>query len=240
MIDERAWTPLGRALLDHLEGKANATPVVILEDGQRMAFPATILFRGPEEFSPAEVMALELCHGRVLDAGAGAGSHALELQERALEVTALDVCPLTVEVMRRRGVEQPCLGDVFTTALEPCDTLLMLMNGIGLVGDLEGLDRFLVRAAEILAPDGQILFDSGDLRELNDLAEDQRIARREAAGQYHGETTQVLEYDGEQGPPLGWLYVDAETLGKRARRRGWNCQVLYMEDGEYLARLRRD
>jgi len=48
--------------------------------------------------------------------------------------------------MRRRGVRDVRCGDVFAFAGERFDTLLMLMNGIGLVGTLDGLVNATIRA----------------------------------------------------------------------------------------------
>ena len=71
------------------------------------------------------------------------------------------------------------MADVFAPALRgPWDTLLLLMNGIGVVGDLAGFDRFLDGARGLLAADGQILFDSCDLRQIGDAGERRRIAER--------------------------------------------------------------
>lgn len=63
--------------------------------------PVAYLFRNFEEMNTIERKALELSKGKTLDIGAGAGSHALYLQnERDLEVTALDISPKSVEVCR--------------------------------------------------------------------------------------------------------------------------------------------
>ena len=232
------WTPLGRLLADYFEGRQDAEAEVIWEDGARSPLPATLFFRRPEEFLETELTALELCRGRVLDAGAGAGRHALVLQERGFEVCALDVCPQAVEIMRRRGVAEARVGDLFTETSGAYDTLLLLMNGIGLVGDLAGLDRFFDHAGRLLAPGGQVLLDSSDLRLTDDVRELERLVTRVRAGNYRGETRQQIEYRGCRGAPLDWLYVDAATLRSRARRHGWLSQVVFEQGGgRYLARL---
>lgn len=234
------WTPLGRLLADYQDGQGDAEGAVIWEDGARSRLLASVFFRGPAAFSGAETAAVELCRGRVLDAGAGAGRHALALQERGIAVRALDLCPQAVEVMRRRGVHDARLGDVFAEAGSGYETLLMLMNGLGLVGDLAGLGRFFGVADRLVAPGGQILLDSADLRVTDDVAELRRLVGRVQAGRYRGETRQRIEYRGQQGAPLSWLYVDSRTLRHRAGEHGWTSQVVFEDDdGTYLARLVR-
>lgn len=234
------WTPLGQLLADHHDGRADAEATVIWEDGSRMPLPGSVFFRRPEAFSSAEAAAVELCHGPVLDAGAGAGCHALALQERGIDVHALDVCPQAVEVMRRRGVREARLGDLFAETSNGYETLLMLMNGAGLVGELAGLERLFTAAGRILGDGGQILLDSADLRLTDDAEELQRLVRRVREGRYRGETRQQIEYRGRCGAPFPWLYVDGRTLRHQARRYDWTSQVVYEgDDGTYLARLTR-
>ncbi|MCX5735704.1 MAG: methyltransferase domain-containing protein [candidate division NC10 bacterium] len=223
-----SWAPHGAALRAFLAGREDAEIVVRGEDGEEERTPARVFFRGPEEFSSLEEAALDLCRGRVLDVGAGAGCHSLVLQERGLAVVAIDVAPEAVEVMRSRGVRDVRCGDVFAWAGERFDTLLILMNGIGLVGSLDGLDRFLRDTRRLLNAGGQILVDSYDPGEPDPARPDR----------YVGEMRFQLEYAGRRGAFYDFLFLDCGTLGRHAERAGWRCESIWQEDeGHYLARL---
>jgi len=234
------WKPHGAALLDYCKGETSAAVVVHGDDGETEIVPIRVFFRGPAEFSALEEAALDLCRGRVLDAGAGSGCHSLVLQEQGLSVCAIDIAPEAVEVMRRRGVREARCADLFSFEAGPFDTLLLMMNGIGVVGSLAGLDRFLAGVGRLLKPDGQILLDSYDpgWGEDPEKAPSPRVMGR--PGRYIGEMRFQLEYKGEIGPDLEWLFVDSETLADHAGRAGWSCEVLWQEEeGHYLARLTR-
>jgi 2-polyprenyl-3-methyl-5-hydroxy-6-metoxy-1,4-benzoquinol methylase len=65
------------------------------------------LFRDFEDMNDIEQKALKLSPRKVLDIGAGAGSHSLYLQnERNLDVTALDISPKSIEVCKLRGIQK--------------------------------------------------------------------------------------------------------------------------------------
>lgn len=227
-INLPSWAPHGAALRDFLAGSLDAEVIVRAEDGEEERTPARVFFRGPGEFSALDEAALDLCRGRVLDVGAGAGCHSLVLQARGLAVSALDVSPEAVEVMRRRGVRHVCCGDVFTFVGARFDTLLILMNGIGLVGTLDGLDRFLREVPRLLADGGQILLDSFDPGPPDP----------ERPQGYVGEMRFQLEYQGVRGAFYDFLFLDFETLRRRAEGAGWRCETIWQEDeGHYLARL---
>ena len=239
-IDPAPWRPHGRALLDFHNGDRSAEVVVHGDDGETEVVPIRVFFRGPAEFSALEEAALDLCRGRVLDAGAGAGCHSLVLQEQDLSVCAIDIAPEAVEVMRRRGVNDARCADIFHFQEGPIDTLLLMMNGIGVVEDLAGLDRFLADAHRLLTPDGQILLDSYDPNWSDDPDEAPSPKAGGSSGRYIGEMRFRLEYKGKKGPPLAWLFLDAKLLGERAMKAGWSCEVIWQEEeGHYLARLTR-
>jgi SAM-dependent methyltransferase len=236
------WTPFGQALVEYLEGHREAPMQVLMEDGKHLLLDAADLFCPPELFSGAEELALELCRGRVLDVGAGAGRHSLALQEESFDVTAIDICPQSVEVMGRRGVERALLGDVFTWRdAEPFETILLLMTGIGVVGSLSGLERLFDPLQALLAEGGQIVFDSWDpTTVLAGSYEAARAAERVRQGRYPGETRQQISYGGTTGASFDWLYVDPETVAARAAAHGLASQVVFTDDeGSYLARMVR-
>src|SRR4028119_1908721 len=83
--------PLGLALRDYWNGKPDARITVHSSITEDEFIPAAYLFRDATTLPDLEKIALDNCRGRVLDAGAGAGSHALLLQGRGLPVTALDL-----------------------------------------------------------------------------------------------------------------------------------------------------
>jgi len=233
------WLPLRRALADYLAGGTLGTVVVHLEDGGEDRLGLTDLMRAGG-FPDIEETALDACRGRVLDLGAGVGAHALELQRRGIEVTAVDLCPEAVEIMHRRGVRDARVGDGFELPDDSFDTILLMMNGLGVVGDLAGLGGFFTQTHRLLRPGGQILADSADLRLSPEHREWDRIDARHHAGRYHGEVRWRLEYGGLQGSVLRWLFIDPATLEEHASCFGFRLKVLTSEpDGSYLARLLR-
>jgi SAM-dependent methyltransferase len=167
------------------------------------------------------------------------------LQELGLSVCAIDIAPEAIDIMQRRGVRDARCADLFHFRGGPFDTILMMMNGIGVVGTLAGLDRFLAEAPRLLARDGQIVLDSYDPRPGEAEDDEARgtgpgTAAVEALGQYPGEMRFQLEYKGLRGPTLGWLFVDPGTLAAHAERARWRCELIWREEeGHYLARLTR-
>ena len=130
-------------------------------------------------------------------------------------------------------------ADLFRFRGGPFETILLMMNGIGVVGDLAGLDRFLGQVPRLLTPDGQILLDSYDPTWEDDSDERPDCATT-SAGRYIGEMRFRLEYQGRKGPTLLWLFLDSKLLTERAMKAGFSCKVIWQEEeGHYLARLTR-
>jgi len=199
--------------------------------GEPEEMPIDVFFRGEDEMPEAELLALQLCRGKVLDIGAGAGSHALVLQQQGFNVTALELSPGASSVMHKRGVKTVVQQDVFQYKTEKFDTLLLLMNGIGLTQNLAGLDRFLQHAKQLLLPGGQLIFDSSD---ITYLYEDLPLPENK----YYGEISYQYEYKNQKGNWFNWLYIDQQTLKLCAKKQGWKCAFVYQDELDlYLAQL---
>jgi cyclopropane fatty-acyl-phospholipid synthase-like methyltransferase len=182
-----------------------------------------------------ERKALSMARGRTLDVGAGAGCHSLVLQQRGMDVTAIDISPLAVETMKLRGVKEVRQQDFFE--VDECfDTILMLMNGIGIVGRLQRMPLFFRLLDRILAPGGQLLCDSSDICYVFEN-EDGEMLFPEGDG-YYGELTYQMQYDDVKGETFPWLYIDDETLRACAEACGYQVEVVQQgEHYDYLARI---
>jgi SAM-dependent methyltransferase len=237
-MDLKAMGPHDRALWDAYCGDTSATMLVRREDGLEAELGMDVFFRDAAEFSAIEVRALELCKGKVLDAGAGAGTHSLELQKRGYQVLSIDIAPSAVEIMKARGVKDARCLNVFDLDLTGFDTMLLMMHGIGLVETLDGLDRFLLHARKLLKPDGILVFDSLDVQCTREPIHLKYQEEKRKSGQYVGEVCSRFEYKGLVGEYFNWLHVDPETLKLHASKTGWDTSiVLQKEDGDYLACL---
>ena len=226
---------MGRAIADfHMTGRADRLRVFspVFEEDE---IPLPTLFRKNEDMPEIERIALDMAIGKTLDVGAGAGCHSIVLQEKGIDVTAIDISPLSVETMKKRGVKNVKEQDFFTLEGE-FDTILMLMNGIGIVGTLDRLPKFFRHLDKILAPGGQLLCDSSDISYVFMDEEGMIDISKEMA--YYGEHSFWMQYKDTIGEPFDWLYIDADTLKQYAARNGYALEVVAEgEHYDYLARI---
>lgn len=231
--------PMGRAIADYYKNGVAGRLRVFSSMFDEDEIPVAHLFREEDEMGELELKALEQSKGRVLDVGAGAGCHALALQERGLMVTAIDVSPLSVEVMANSGIEDARLVNLYDAKLdEKFDTILMLMNGSGIIGKIANMPQFFARIDQLLAEGGQVLLDSSDLIFL--FEDEDGGVDIDLAGDYYGEVDFTMQYKNIKGETFDWLYVDFETLAFHATENGFEAELV-MQGGhyDYLARIIR-
>jgi SAM-dependent methyltransferase len=215
---------LGKALSDYQHRLSPARLWINNKYGPREEMLVSIYFRRAEEMPELEWIALQKCRGKILDIGAGAGSHALALSQMGHDVTALDSSPLAAAVMEERGVQKIVCQDFFELAgAASFDTLLLLMNGIGLAGTLSGLRLFLAQARRLIHPGGQLLFDSSDIAYMYE-------GNPPPMEEYYGEILYQYEYKRQKSDWFRWLFIDRKKLTEIARSEGWSTELLF-EDG---------
>ena len=228
----------GKAILDY---QTNNNPEDIstetsISEADEMS--VAYLFREYAEMPNLEQKALQLAKGKVLDVGAGAGSHALNLQnERKLEVTAIDISENAIEACKLRGLKNAqTINLLDLDASEKYDTILLLMNGTGIFGKLDQIPTYLQKLKSLLNEGGQILIDSSDIIYMFDQDEDG--AYEINANSYYGELTFTIQYKGETEETFDWLYLDYNTLQNAAIANGLECELIMEgEHFDYLARL---
>ena len=229
--------PMGAAIRDYFrQGKSAQLKVLSsLFDDDEM--PVAHLFRSYHEMPPLEQRALNEARGKVLDVGAGAGCHALALQERGLDVTAVDISPLSCETMKERGVANVECVNIFNQRFqERFDTLLLLMNGTGIAGKLSRLPQLLSRLKQLMNPGAQILIDSSDLRYVYE--DEDGVLDVDLDGAYYGEVDYQMTYRNIIGKSFDWLYADSVVLAECCRQCGLKCEILAQGNHyDYLARI---
>ena len=225
---------LGKALWDYHKNPEEQELITWTHLTEEDPMPVGYFFRSYDAMPRIEQKALDLAFGSILDIGCGAGSHSLHLQnECRLDVTAIDIAPAAVATTKARGVLKTSCIDIYDHDGR-YDSLLLLMNGIGMCQNLDGLRELLVHFKQLLLPGGQILLDSSDLIYLFDSAD---AIPTFTHGSYYGEVDFGIRYLGEE-QLFPWLYVDFETLQLVAATLGYQSELV--EEGahyDYLARL---
>lgn len=229
--------PMGSAINDYYKNGRAAHLRVLSSMFEEDEMSIAHLFRSEQEMPQLEKRALTLVRGRVLDVGAGAGCHALALQEHGFEVKAIDVSPLSCDVMKARGIEDVECVNLFDTQLQSkFDTILLLMNGTGIAGKLSRLPLLLNRLKELMAEGAQILIDSSDLKYIYENEDGSMDI--DLGGNYYGEVDYQMVYKNVKGDSFDWLYVDPTLLTASCKQCGLKCEII--EEGEhydYLAQI---
>ena len=223
----------GEALDDYFVHQEEKFPLILHTSyGDQDEMPVEVFFRAAEDFPELEFIGLSLCDGRVLDVGAGVGGHSLYLQEKGFDVDALEISQTACHIMQQRGVQNIICADFYKFNGQKYDTLLFLMNGIGIAEDIEGFRNLLMHSKQLLTEKGQLLFDSSD---ISYLYKDYNIKKPD---HYYGEIQYQYEYKGKKGNLFKWLYLDQNLLIKISHDLGWVVQILYEdENDQYLFRM---
>ncbi len=227
----------GKAILDYQTHNSPEDLITETSISEADEMSVAYLFRSFAEMPQLEQKALQLAIGKVLDVGCGAGSHALYLQEKGFDVTAIDISANAIKACELRGMKKAKVQDIMQLEGDQYDTILLLMNGAGMCGRLKNLPNFLQKLKSLLTDTGQILVDSSDIIYMFDEDED--------GGKwiptdvdYYGEVVFDITYKGEKENAFDWMYIDYNTLQNAAFANGFQCEiVLEGEHFDYLAKL---
>jgi len=227
---------MGRAIWDYFKNENPEDLQTETSISELDELPVDYLFRDFEEMNKIEQKALKLAQGKVLDIGAGAGSHSLYLQnERNLDVTALDISPKAIKVCQLRGIQKAVAQNMLEFSGGTFDTILLLMNGTGIFQSLNVIDIYLQKLYSLLNKKGQILIDSTDILYMFDTDDDGGVLI--PANGYYGELDYVVHYKNESEDPIKWLYLDFNTLQNATENNGFKIEKLMQDEDSYLAKL---
>ena len=225
----------GKAVNDYYDQQYTEDIVVHSSIAEDDTLPIPYLFRTFPEMPILEQKALQLCKGKTLDVGSGAGSHSLWLQEQGIDVTALDISKGCGMLSRKRTLKKTITSTILDHK-EHYDTLLMLMNGTGIFEEISKVDTYLQHLKTMLKPGGQILIDGSDIKYMYET--DDGGYWIDIHSNYYGEVIMGMSYKGQRSEDFKWLYLDFETLAWHAKKNEFDCELI-LEGGhyDYLAKL---
>jgi SAM-dependent methyltransferase len=211
--------------------RTDDTPVrVFINKNEEPEMVPSIFFRPYKNMLKYEKIALKESQGKVLDLGCGAGCHALYLQGKGIDVTAVEISKKSVKVAQKRGVVKVINEDWRNLSLKNFDTILVLMNGMGLAESPTELKIMFRKLKSFLSKSGSILIDSTDVT----------YAKADwpmLDSEYFGKVQFELKYKGKT-QCFPWLFVDFETAVQTAKSVRLNVEVLERaRNGHFLLRL---
>lgn len=213
----------------HLKNDDTPIRVFINKNEEPEMYPS-VFFRRYKNMLKYEKTALRESKGKILDLGCGAGCHSLYLQEKGFDVLAVEVSEKSAEVAAQRGVKNVIQEDWRNLKLKSFDTVLVLMNGMGLSQSPAELKLLFRKLKSFLSPNGTILIDSTDVTYAK---ADWPILDTE----YFGKVQFELKYKGKT-QCFPWLFVDFETAIKTAKSVRLKVEVLEKaRNGHFLLRL---
>ena len=225
----------GQAALDFLEGNSDKFIYVESETMEDDVIPVKHLFRTYKEMPICEQVALKNAKGKVLDVGGGVGSHCLYLQEKGIDSTLLDYSSGLCKVASRRGVKSVIEQEFFSwNTCEKYDSILFMMNGIGIGGSTELFHKTIEKSFKILNNGGQILFDSTNISFCYEQDDGSLLIPLNI--EYYGFVRFKLRYKNQEDNWFNWAYYDPKKIRELLPIR-YRFEILNQDGPAYCGKI---
>jgi len=227
------------ALMAHHRGQ-DSTHYIERDDGYIDSMDADVYFTRWWHWLPTELKALKLARGRVLDAGCGAGRHAIHLQRKGLDVTGLDNSALALRVCRELGLRKVHLMPLSAVGRFPkgsFDTVIMMCNNFGLFGSPAGAKRLLRTLQRVTSPSARILAASNDIYRTKDPYHLGYHRLNRKRGRMPGQLKLRVRFRNIASSWFDYLMVSREEMKRLVLGTGWKVERFIGEKASYVGIL---
>lgn len=227
-----------RRCWDHGGTPGVALEIVERDDGHLDVGDAGRYFADTEDWSAVDRWACERATGRVLDAGCGAGRHALALARKGHDVVGLDASPGAVQVATARGVAA-VLGSVerLPPDLGAFDTVLLLGNNLGLLAGPAHARAVLDHLAAMTRPGGRLLGSGLDPHDTDDAAHVAYHEWNRRRGRLPGQTRLRIRDGAVATDWFDYLFASPAELRELVAGSPWRLRDLYQHQASYAVHL---
>jgi len=165
----------------------------------------------------------------VLDIGCGAGRHALYLQHKGFNVTAIDNSPLTIKVCKLRGLRKAKVLPIekLSFASNSFDTIIMMWGNFGLLGNPSRLRLILKKFYRITSKQARIVADVNDPYRTAEPDHLRYHRQNTEKGRIPGQLRLRVRYKAFIGPWFDYLFVSQAEMKKILFGTGWSIAKIF-------------
>lgn len=223
-------TPLSQAIQDYISGDKTSKLIIQSDLADDDEMDVNYFFRNENELPEIEKIALNHCKGKILDVGACVGAHTLPLINKGFDVKAIDTEIAAVEYLKQKNVNAVQTDFISLDYSEKFDTILLLMNGIGIAKNLKSFPDFINHCIKLLNPGGKIICDSTDIKYFYE--DEEGALWVDLNAEYYGEFKFKWKYKDIEGEEFEWLYLDYEKMKQEVEKLGLSITKIFENEEE--------
>ena len=198
-----------------------------------------LYFSEYKDWSPVEKQALRFARGRVLDIGCGAGRHSIYLQDKGLDVTAIDDSPGAIRVCKLRRIKKVLrrpIEELSKFKRDSFDTVVMLGNNFGLFGSPEKAQQLLGEISRITSQRARIVAGTRNPYRTDDPDHLRYLKFNKKRGRMPGQIRIRARFGSVIGDWFDYLFVSPQEMEEIVGKSGWMVERFFGEkDPNYLA-----